>query len=237
MAESDDVTYQRGFFSQDAPPPDGPSPLGWRGYGTCAFCLSGDTVWQHDLNRSLVAFRTLGGSGSTLATALTLCDGCEALYNDGNYGELARLWQAQPWYRDDTVAGRLVGIAALCRADRGPRTLAVPDFPPGFEPWDQFTGAEWMFDLWPQQHRMIIAETRRPQLDDDPNAQIQLLGSPWPSLTLQDALNVLFRWAELDWDHRTTADPYPSRVPEALSWTDQEAKAFLDEHTDEPPPE
>jgi hypothetical protein len=237
MAEPDDAPHHHGFFRHEAPLPDGPSPLGWRGYGTCVFCQSSDTVWQHDLNRSLAAFRTLHGSGSTCSTSLPLCERCEALYNDGDYGALAQLRQAQPWYQDDTLAGLLVGIAAVCRADRGPRPLAVPEFPAGFEPWDQLTGAEWMFDLWPEQHRRTVAETRRPQLDDDSGAQIQLLASPWPSLTLRDALNMLFRWAELDWDPEVTADPYPSRVAEALTWTDQQAKTFLDEHTDEPPRE
>src|SRR3954447_22894079 len=104
MADSDDhdLSNHHALFRHDAPPPDGPSPLGWRGYGTCAFCLSGDTVWQHDLNRSRAAFRTVHGSGSTWALWLKLCEPCEGLYNDGDYATLARLKQAQPWSKDDT---------------------------------------------------------------------------------------------------------------------------------------
>ncbi len=232
MAEGDHEPHRHAFFYHEPPPPDGPSPLGWRGYGTCVFCRSDDTFWQHDLNRSLATFRNLHGTGNIWGTALTLCERCEGLYNEADYGALARLWQGQPWYQDDTLAGLLVGVAAFCRADRGPRLLAVPDFPPGFEPRDQLTGADFLYDLWPEQHRMSVPETRRPQLDEEPDARVQLLRSPWPSLSLAEALRVLFRWAERDWDRETTPDPYPSKVTEALGWTDDEARAFLAERDD-----
>jgi hypothetical protein len=228
MAEHSNASNHHGYYRQ-GPPADGPSPLGWRGYGNCAFCYSEDTVWQHDLNRSLTAFRTLNGSGSVRGTSHKLCERCERLYSQGDYGALARLEQTTPWSHDDDLAALLVAIAAFCRADRGSLPLAVPQFPLGFEPWEEFTGASWLFDLWPEEHRMVLAETRRPQIDDDPDAQIELLASPWPSLNLKEALIVLWRWAERDWDPEVTPDPYLTRVPEALTWTEDQATGLLEE--------
>jgi hypothetical protein len=89
------------------------------------------------------------GKGTVWADSHKLCDRCEQLYNACEYAELARLQTSDPPAYADALADHLIGLAAVCRAARGRRELEQPDFPPGFEPWEEYTGAPFVFGIGP----------------------------------------------------------------------------------------
>jgi hypothetical protein len=194
--------------------PDGPSSLGRRGYGNCTFCQSPDTVWQHDLNASLSSFRTMYGKGTIWGNSHKLCDRCEQLYNAGEYAALARLQTGDPPSHEDELADHLIALAAFCRADRGPRELELPSFPPGFEPWEEYTGAEFVFGIWPEHRRAVVDG-------------VELDSSPWPSVDLNTVFRVVWSWAERD----RSLDVAVARAAaaEALQWPESRALAWLAE--------
>lgn len=193
---------------------DEPLPLGRRHYGRCTFCESPDTVWQHDLNTSLCTFRTMFDKGTVWASSQKLCEQCEQLYNAGEYAGLARLQTGQPPYNTDELNDHLIGLAAFCRADRGARELEQPDFPPGFEPWEEFTDADFVFGIWPEQRRMVVNG-------------VELVASPWPSLELTAVFSLLWSWVERDRDHEITESVIIGRAAEALGWPESQTLTWL----------
>lgn len=199
-----------GVSGQEESPPGEPARLGRRGYGCCVFCQSPDTVWQHDLDMSLTSFRMMFGKGTIWADSQTLCDRCEQLYNAGEYAALARSQTADPPLYDDELADHLIGLAGFCRADRGVRQLEQTNHPPGFEPWEEHTGADWVFGVWPEQRRAVVDG-------------VELVASPWPSLDLTAAFRVLWTWAGRD----LTPASRVARVAEALAWPEDRALAWL----------
>lgn len=203
---------------RDVSLPAEPEPLGRRGYGKCLFWQSSDPVWQHDLDMSLSSFRTMFGKGTIWGSSQTLCDRCEQLYNTGEYAALARFQTAQPPSYGDELADHLIGLAAFCRADRRVRELAQTDFPPGFEPWAAFTGADFVFGVWPE-HRRVLLDG------------VELVASPWPSLDLAAVFRVLWSWSERG--RNVTHASTVARVEEALAWPEETALAWLAEQPTE----
>jgi hypothetical protein len=167
------------------------------------------------------------GKGSTWGGGQLLCARCEDLYDRHEYAALARLQTADPSSYADELADRLIALAAFCRADRGRRRLPEPDFPEGYQPLDDLTGADWLFDLWPAGRRLRVPETRSPQVDEDPRAQVRLVASPWPSLTVTQVLLVMWSWVDRDFDRTFTQELMESRAAEVLAWTDDVAAARL----------
>jgi len=202
---------------------EGVSLLGCRG-ARCTFCGRAEGAWQHDLDSALKHFRTSDGKGAVWGGGHPVCQSCETLYQRGDYAALARL---QADGVDASVEDELIALAAFCQADLGARPLAEPSFPIGFEPLETFTGAEWVYDVWPADHRLSLPETRSPQLEQDPQARILLLRSPWPGLDLPQALNVLWSWAERDRVRDT--ELIRSRVAEALTWPAAKAAHWWEE--------
>lgn len=230
-------SYARGAAEQ----PSGPEPLGWRGFGSCLFCGRPDTEWQHDLDRTLVEFRTRFDRGHIWSSAQVLCDECEQRYRRGDYVALARLGAdrepggeaVEPddgpdggYDRSLRIQDQLIALAAFCRADLRVRALVAPDFPAGFEPVDEHTGAEWVVDVWPTEFRRSIAETRPGHEESDSDGRLWLLSSPWRSLSLAETFAVLWTWAESFRDEQTPMQ-IRVRVVEALAWTDAQAVEWL----------
>jgi hypothetical protein len=88
----------------------------------------------------------------------------------------------------------------------------------GFEPIEAYTGAFWVAQLWPEEHRRSVAETRADWLDDSRgDGRLWLVRSPWPGLTIEDSLNVLWTWVERD-RAALDEDLWARRVSEALGW-------------------
>ena len=93
----------------------------------------------------------------------------------------------------------------------------------GFAPIEEYTGAGWVAQVWPDEHRRWVAETRSVWLNDaDSDGRLWLVRSPWPRLSLRNALNVVWSWVERD--HASlNIEQHRRRSAEALAW--DEAKA------------
>jgi hypothetical protein len=130
--------------------------------------------------------------------------------------------------------GRWINPNHITRAEPGPGPDTVPGVRDlralGFLPLEEHTGAGWVAQLWPEQDRRSVPETRPSWLNDfDSDARLWLLRSPWPSLTLGDSLNVLWTWAERDHPHppNINIDVHRERVAEALTWDEATANEWL----------
>lgn len=232
-AGDDGVRYEAIYaLGQDFPyeePPDGPAPLGWAGHLDCLFC-DGETVWQHDLTMRHRSYRTMYGDGMVWGGSLGLCVRCESLYEAGEYAELARLQTSTPPASDNELTDHLIAIAAFCRADRGARRMPEPDFPEGYRPLGELTGVGWLFDVWPVERRMVLADTQLGHPDADPDAVTQLVASPWPSLTLDDVFRALWRWVHRDRNRLDMAEMQaaePGRAAELLRWPEEKMLGYL----------
>ena len=113
---------------------------------------------------------------------------------------------------------------ATCDDFLGPETVVGVDglLAQGLKPIEEFTGAVWVAQLWPENHRGWVPETRPVWLNDaDSDGRLWLVRSPWPSLDLTDSLNVLWSWAERDATH--DMEELRRRVSEALAWDEPTA--------------
>jgi hypothetical protein len=93
----------------------------------------------------------------------------------------------------------------------------------GLVPIEEHTGAIWVAQLWPEDHRRWVAETRPGWLNDaDSDGRLWLIRSPWPSLSLTDCMNVLWTWSERD---HAPLDMELSRrrISEVLAWDETTA--------------
>ena len=95
----------------------------------------------------------------------------------------------------------------------------------GFEPVEEYTGALWVAHVWPEEHRASVTETRDFWLRSMPETggRVWLLRSPWPSLSLQDAINAMWRWMEkLGADH--DVDTTQECAADFLAWPESKAR-------------
>lgn len=141
-----------------------------------------------------------------------LCDRCEQLYNAGEYAALAQLQTANPPSHQDELADHLIGLAASCRAYRGPREREVPNVQSGFEPWNEHTGADFVFGIWPEHRRTVLHG-------------VELVASPWLSVDLPTVFRVVWSWAERD--RSLDVAVMTARAAEALSWPESQALEWL----------
>jgi hypothetical protein len=96
----------------------------------------------------------------------------------------------------------------------------------GFEPIEAYTGAFWLGQLWPDDHRRSVAETRSFWLDDpQSDGRLWLVRSPWPTLTLEDSLNLVWTWVERD-HAALDEEHWRQRVTEALDWDEATATGW-----------
>ena len=111
-------------------------------------------------------------------------------------------------------------------ADAVPGVLALRRL--GFAPVEEYTGALWVADVWPETDRASVAETREFWLMSMPETagRVWVLRSPWPTITLRDAINATWRWMErpgIEYD----VDTVKERAAEFLSWPEAEARAWV----------
>src|SRR6478736_5672689 len=68
----------------------------------------------------------------------------------------------------------------------------------GFEPVEEYTGALLVAEMWPDEHRRFVPETRETWLEDEPElgGRLWLLRSPWVGWTLRETFNAMWRWLE-----------------------------------------
>jgi hypothetical protein len=93
----------------------------------------------------------------------------------------------------------------------------------GFEPVERYTGAVWVAELWPEEHRRSVPETRAWALEDQPGARVWLVRSPWPAIDLEAVFALLWRWVERDRESLSDA-VWRSRVAEVFGWNETRAR-------------
>lgn len=100
----------------------------------------------------------------------------------------------------------------------------------GFEPVEEYTGALLVAEMWPDEHRRFVPETRRLRLKDEPQlgGRLWLLRSPWPGWTLRETFAAMWRWLErpeVEYD----AGYMLAGVADFLRWDESEARKWRPE--------
>jgi hypothetical protein len=185
------------------------------------------------------------------AHALTIaCDDRPVSSSGERYRGLASSVADRPWWERVPRPVRLAALAGwnvLPRFVRaplvplgglfGPHTTATAVSPgaesvagveqlmrEGYEPVENYTGAVWVAELWPGEHRRSVPETRTSWLDDELDGRLWLVRSPWATLTLDEVFALLWRWVERD--HQLDNDIWRERVAEVLAWSQPQAVAW-----------
>jgi hypothetical protein len=206
----------------------------------CAFCSTGDVVWAHALAEDLVAYREYG-KGHTLPTSWALCDRCEAIYDSGDDDATVEVMRssAWSWVSDEDVAECVrQPLTVFRRADLG-RQRFDPEPPAlvearrrGFVPLRELTGvAEDLGPLWPEEHSLWLDGIGPSAGEDEHDEALDrwLVRSPWPSLSVRQTVDSLWRWVERD-DRPRPPPPleHDPLILEFFTWTESEAIAFAD---------
>ena len=174
---------------------------------SCAFCGSRDVVWNHPLAEDLVAYREYG-KGHTLPSSWALCERCEEIYSTADDDAAVQVMRssAWAWVGDHDIAECIrKPLAVFRRADLGsqrfdPEPAAVAEArKQGFVPLRELTGvADDVGPLWPSEHSLWV-EQLGPAFGEDEYDEVLdrwLVRSPWPSLSVRQTLNALWRWVD-----------------------------------------
>jgi hypothetical protein len=88
----------------------------------CLFCFSARPTTIHLLDDAAAKFHDAAGAEYSLPRFVPVCEGCERLSGEGQYGVLASLMRVQNPYEDeaDTI------VATFHRATRESRPIAGP---------------------------------------------------------------------------------------------------------------
>ncbi len=95
----------------------------------------------------------------------------------------------------------------------------------GFEPVEEYTGAHQVAQVWPEEHRRSVPETRDAWSAPAAGATLWLLRPPWPGWTLREAFNALWRWLErpgVEYDD----DRWLMNAADFLRWSEPEARKW-----------
>ena len=144
-----------------------------------------------------------------------------------------RAWSVLP----HAVRARFIPLVRLVDPRRSTHAVSVPPGPDtvpgvaelraqGYEPIEAYTGAVGVGRLWPRNHRASVSETRPVWLaDPSSDGRLWMVRSPWPTLSVQDSLNVLWTWVERD--HASLDEElWRERVSEVLAWDGTTAAAW-----------
>jgi hypothetical protein len=219
-----------------------PDPPGWvdgaptSGIGqSCAFCGTRNVAWVHRLARDRLTYRQYD-KGHTLPSFWALCDRCEGVYASGDDDGAIELMRTHWPYADDEDVAECIRkpLAVFRRADLGARRFdpappsVVEARKHGFVPLREVTGIpDTLGPLWPEEHRLWLDELGRSPVEDTYDEVLDrwLVRSPWPSLSVDQALGVVWRWVERD-RFPDDDDAWRARVLEVLGWSESEALAF-----------
>ena len=211
----------------------------------CFFCGAAPAGWRRQVDDDRLVDRD--GNGFSLGQPLFLCDGCEAAFAGRRDDEMLlavgrRLrTEMSPdglepvtdvdiaGWADQEVGGIL---PALLRAAGQPRRLEhfvetpeiVTLLTSGWIDLDGVTGAVGeLAALWPAVHHHVLAD-ERPNRGEDGDRH--LVRSPWPALSVDDVLDVLWRWVERD-QEGLVASARRHRILEVFGWTQDAASTLL----------
>lgn len=90
----------------------------------------------------------------------------------------------------------------------------------GFEPLELHTGITSIIDEWPSEYKRGIPETRLDQVEGDESERVWFVKSPWPSLTLAQAISMV--WENLAWDNESNWSELRRVI---FAWSDEQAVA------------
>ncbi len=166
----------------------------------CSICESAAAAWVHVLDTEAARFRVYG-KGHIWGSPIEICEQCGALLGAGDVEGLVAVAQREEGIVTERDVDERIrnGMVALVRADRGAVPLAEW-LPPGYAdlvadgyvPIDEVTGAVHLAQAWPPALRRGVPETRdgRRALSDD--GLCWFVRSPWPSISVQDVLDLHF---------------------------------------------
>jgi hypothetical protein len=62
----------------------------------------------------------------------------------------------------------------------------------GFVALGRLTGGTWFVEVWPEEHRRALPETRSVLLADNANAKVWFVRSPWPSISPTHVVSLVY---------------------------------------------
>ena len=97
----------------------------------------------------------------------------------------------------------------------------------GFEPVEEYTGALLVAEMWPDEHRRFVPETRESWLENEPDlgGRLWLLRSPWAGWTLRATFNAMWRWLDRP-DAEYDREYVLAGVADFLRWDESEARKW-----------
>ena len=97
----------------------------------------------------------------------------------------------------------------------------------GFEPVEEYTGALLVAEVWPDEHRRFVPDTRQSWLEEEPQlgGRLWLLRSPWTGWTLRETFNAMWRWVERP-DVEYDGDYWLPAASDFLRWDESEARQW-----------
>jgi hypothetical protein len=167
-----------------------------------------------------------------------LCDRCERVYTSHDDDAAVEVMRShRSWVADENVAECIrQPLVVFRRADLGSRRL-YPEPPglgearkEGFVPLRELTGVAYSLGrLWPSEHRRWFDDLGPSPGEDAHDERLErwLVRSPWPSLSVGQTLNALWRWVERDAPRPRPPLAEEPRIVEFFAWTEAEAEAFV----------
>ena len=192
-------------------------------------------AWAHRLASDRLTYRQYG-KGHTLPPVWALCDRCEEVYASGDDDAAVEVMRNGRWAVTDEDVAECIRkpLAVFRRADLGSRRIdpepsgVVAARKQGFVPAREVTGIpHHLGPLWPAEHRLWLDELGPSPVEHADHEVLDrwLVRSPWPALSVDQTLGVVWRWVERDsFPHED--EVWRARILEALGWPESEALAF-----------
>jgi hypothetical protein len=158
---------------------------------------------MHTLDPDKSHFR-MYGKGHVFASEIALGESCEQLYRAGDDEALVAADVHSSGLSPDQIHEEIRKPLQVFRAaDTAVQSMA--DWRPpgaheligqGFIPLEDLTGDEEIVHVWPADHRYDVAETRTraPSLDPTDDGRYWLVRSPWPAVSTEDVIDLVWEW-------------------------------------------
>jgi hypothetical protein len=125
----------------------------------------------------------------------------------------------EPAYSPLNLAGDPPPAMGTIGPHRARRTAPVPGkgalMAAGFEPIESLTGSTWIAEVWPDEHRRWLVETREAWLEQSTDSRVWFVRSPWQAIDAGQVISLIWAnlaGAEQNWPTQA-ADLLRSAVP------------------------
>lgn len=134
---------------------------------------------------------------------------------------MTRFEQCEDW----TVSPSAMSSGSPDGADVVPGVAELREL--GFQPVEEYTGALLVAEMWPDEHRRFVPETRESWLEGEPQlgGRLWVLRSPWSGWTLRETFNAMWSWLERP-DGEYDVDYVLAGVADFLRWDESEARKW-----------